>query len=98
MSKFISIMDRRGIRTQDGVDAAIVFGVVRHLGVLAEYDFSACGDHAELGDVDFDDCSLGHDAELGVHRTLRVLLDAENLQLEGRLQVRYIIINTVMEA
>ena len=97
MSKFISIEDRRGIRTQDGVDAAIVFGVVRHLGVLAEYDFSTCGDHAELADVDFDDGALCHDAELGVHRALRVLLDSENLQLEGCFQVRYNIISVSIE-
>lgn len=60
--------------------------VVGDLRVLAPDDLAACSDETELGDVHLDDGTLGDDAELGVHGRLRVLLDADDRQLEGRLQ------------
>lgn len=33
------------------------------------------GNHAQLADIDFDDRTLGQDAELSIHGVLRVLLD-----------------------
>ena len=55
---------------------------------LAPYDLSASGDHTEFGHVDLDDCTLGENTELRVHGRLRVLLDADDGELEGGLEGR----------
>ena len=66
-------------RTENRIYAAIIFGVVRDLGIFSENNFTTRGYHAQLGDIDFYDRSLRHDAKLGVHRRLRVFLDTKNL-------------------
>ena len=64
------------------------YGVVGHLRILAPDDLAAGGDHAEVRHVHLDDRALGKHAELGIHRRLRVLLHANDRQLERRLEVR----------
>jgi hypothetical protein len=49
---------------QDRIDAAVELGVVGDLGKLSPDDLSAGGDETELRDVDLDDRTLGHDAQL----------------------------------
>ena len=53
---------------------------------LAPYDLSAGGDHTELGHIHLNDCTLGEHTELRVHWRLRVLLDANDRELEGGLE------------
>jgi hypothetical protein len=50
-------------------------------------DLSARGDHTELGDVDLEDGTLCEDTKGGVERRLGVLLDAEDGELEGSLEL-----------
>ncbi|KAG5459116.1 MAG: hypothetical protein BJ554DRAFT_522 [Olpidium bornovanus] len=51
--------------------------------VLSPDDLSAGRDEAQFADVDLDHGSLGDDAERGVERALRVLLDTDDWQLES---------------
>jgi len=81
--------EAEGGLTEDGVDAPVIFRVVCDLGVFSENDLSTGGDHTELGDVDFDDGTLGQHTKLGVHRRLGVLLDTEDVQLERCLEVSF---------
>ena len=53
---------------------------------LAPHDLSAGGDHTKLGYVDLHNCTLGENTELRVHGRLRVLLDADDGELEGGLE------------
>jgi|LakMenEpi03Aug12_release.lakeMendotaPanAssembly.Ray.scaffolds.fasta_scaffold2675177_1 hypothetical protein len=46
------------VEQEDGVDAAVVFRVVGHLGVLAPDDLSSGRDQTQLTDVDLDYRSL----------------------------------------
>ena len=73
---------------KDSVDAAVVLGVVGHLGILAPNDLPAGGDEAEVAHVDLDDRTLGDHAELCVHGGLGVLLDADDIQVERTLELR----------
>jgi hypothetical protein len=65
------------------IDTAVVLGVVRNLGPFTPDNLAVGGDHTQLGDVDFEDCSLGQDTELSVQGVLGVLLDGEDGQLHG---------------
>lgn len=65
------------------IDTAVVLGVVGNLGPFTPDDFAVGGDHTQLGDVDFEDRSLGQDTELSVQRVLGVLFDGEDGQLHG---------------
>ena len=76
-------------RTKNSVDTAIVLGVVGDLGILSEDYLASGSDHTQLRDIDFYHCTLGQYTQLCIHRGLRVLLDAEYLQLERRLEVGY---------
>jgi hypothetical protein len=76
------------IHTQDGVDTAVVFWIICDLGILSKDDFAASRNHSQLGYIHLYNGTLGHDAKLGVHGRLRVFLDANDLQLEGGLQIR----------
>lgn len=49
-----------------GVDASVVFAVVCDLSPSTPDDLAACSDETEFGDVDFDDGTLGENAELCV--------------------------------
>ena len=64
------------------VDAAIVLGVVCHLRILAPDNLATGCDQAKVGHIDLDDGSLGDDTKLRVHRALRVLLHANDVQAE----------------
>lgn len=55
-------------RTQNGVDAAIIFGVVCDLGVFPENNLTSSSHHTQLRDIDFDNRAFSHHAKLGVHR------------------------------
>lgn len=44
---------------QHGIDASVVFAIVRDLRPAAPDDFATGGDETELGDVYFDDCAAG---------------------------------------
>ena len=59
------------------------------IGKEEKADLSAGGDHAKLADIDLDDGSFCHNSELSVHRALRILLDAKDLELECRLEFGY---------
>jgi hypothetical protein len=72
-------------RTEDSIYASIIFGVVCDLRVFSENDFATRSDHTELGNINFDDSTLCHHAELGIHWRLGVLFDTKDLQLERRL-------------
>ena len=74
-------------RTEDGVNATVVFWVVRDLSIFAEDDFSSCCNHPQLRDIDFNNRSLRHDAKLRVHGRLRVLFDTQYLELESGFQI-----------
>jgi hypothetical protein len=58
------------------------------LSIAAPDDFSSCGYETEFRDVDFDNGSLGQDAELGVQRLLGVLLDRDDWQLNGNVELQ----------
>ena len=65
--------------TKYSVDTTVIFRVVGDLSVFSEDDLASGGDHTKLGDVNFDDGTLGQYAELSVDGGLRVFLDTENL-------------------
>lgn len=54
------------LNKKNSVDAAVVLAVVCDLSPSTPNDLAACGDEAEFGNVDFDDGTLGEDAELCV--------------------------------
>ena len=56
----------------------IVLAVVRDLCPSSPDDLSTCCDKTQFTDVDFNDRSLGQNAQLRVHGVLWVLLDADN--------------------
>lgn len=55
-------------------------------GLTGPNDLSSGRDETQLADVDFEDRTLGQDTQGGVQRGLRVLLHAEDGQLEGGLE------------
>lgn len=55
------------LHKEDCVDATVVFRVVHDLCVLSPDDAPSLSDETEICDVDFDDGTLGDDAEAGVH-------------------------------
>ena len=63
---------------ENGIDAAVVLGIVGHLGIFAPDNLASGGDKTELGHVDFQHGSLGDNAELGVEGRLRILLDTND--------------------
>lgn len=65
------------------IDTAVVLGVVGNLGPFTPDDLAIGGDHTQLGDVDFEDRSLGQDTELSIQGVLGVLLDGKNGQLHS---------------
>lgn len=65
------------------IDTSVVLGVVGNLGPFTPDNLAVGGDHTQLGDVDFEDRSLGQDTELSVQGVLGVLLDGEDGQLHG---------------
>ena len=67
--------------TRPQVILPIIVRIVRNLRVSSPNHLAARRDQAQLADVDFDDSSLGQNAEVGVQRVLRVLLDSDNRQL-----------------
>ena len=75
--------------TKNSIYAAIILGVIRDLGIFPEYNFSTSGDKAKLGNIDFDHRPFCHHSQLGVHRWLRVLFDAQDLKLESRFEIGY---------
>jgi hypothetical protein len=77
------------IRTQNGVYTPVVFWIVRDLGILSKDDFATSRDHSQLGYIHLYNGTFGHDAELRIHWRLRIFLDANDLQLEGGLQIRF---------
>ena len=60
------VKDRVTLHKQHRVDAAVILAVVCDLSPATPDDLATGGDEAELGDVDFDDCAFGEDAELCV--------------------------------
>ena len=73
---------------QHSIDHAVVLGLIGDLRVLAPDDLAALGDETELADVHLDDGTFGHDAERREQCRARVLLDANDWQAEGGLQLR----------
>lgn len=71
------------LNEQDSVQASVVLGVVCDLGPTTPDDLSTSCDQTELGNVDFDDGTLGQNTKLGVHGVLRVLLDGNDGELDG---------------
>lgn len=56
---------------------------VGNLGPFTPDNLAARGDETKLGDVDFDDGTLGQDTQLSVQGVLGVLLDGENGELNS---------------
>jgi hypothetical protein len=69
--------------TKDSIDATVVLGIIRYLSILSKNHLSTRRDKPKLRNIDLNDGSFCHDAELGVHWGLRVLLDSKDLELEG---------------
>ena len=65
------------------VDTAVVLGSVGHLGPFTPDNFTGSGNETQLGNVDFDNGSLGQDTQLGIERVLGVLLDGQNGKLNS---------------
>jgi len=76
------------LHEQDSVDASIILWVVSDLCILSPDNLTTGGDKAELRDVHLNHCSLGDDTELGEKGRAGVLLNPDNGQLEGGLQLR----------
>ena len=53
--------------TEDSVDTAVVFGVIRDLSVFSEDDLASSSHHTKLRDIHFDDSTLGEYTKLCVH-------------------------------
>mmetsp|Transcript_31690 Transcript_31690/g.69292 ORF Transcript_31690/g.69292 Transcript_31690/m.69292 type:complete len:273 (-) Transcript_31690:60-878(-) len=77
----------RTLYKENGIDAAIVLGVVRHLRVLSPDDLARGGHQAEVGAIHLDDRPLCDHAERGVQRRLRILFDADEVELERGLEL-----------
>lgn len=72
----------RFLYEKHSVDATIVLGVVCHLRIFAPDNLATRCDQTKVGHVDLDDGTLGDHAKLRVHRALRVLLHADDVQAE----------------
>lgn len=70
------------------IHTPVHLAIIRHLRPPAPHDLPARGDDAELAHVDLDDGALGQHAQLRVQRVLRVLLDGEDGQLHGDVELR----------
>ena len=65
------------------VDTAIILTIVGDLGPTTPNDLTTGGNETEFADIDLDDGTLGEDAQLGIHRILRVLLHRKDGELNG---------------
>ncbi|TIA88946.1 hypothetical protein E3P81_03189 [Wallemia ichthyophaga] len=70
------------------INATVIFRVVSYLGILTPNDFTTSSDHTEFTYVNFEYGALREDAKLRVERRLRVLLNADDGELEGSLEFR----------
>jgi len=61
--------------------------VVCDLSVFAPNSFSTGCGQAQISGVDLDDGALGDDVEAGLEFTLRILLDAQDVEAESGLQL-----------
>lgn len=73
--------------------------VVGDLSITTPGNLARCGNHTEIGNVNFDDGALGQNTELGIEGVAGVLLDAEDGELdrdvEGRVgDVRLLVTET----
>lgn len=73
------------LHEQNRIDAAVVLRIVRNLSVLRPDHLAVLRDQTELTDVHLDHGAFGHHAQTRVHRTARVLLDADYRQVKGGL-------------
>lgn len=64
------------------------YWIIGDLSVLRDHSFTTCGHNTKFGDIYFDYGTLCQDAELRIHRGLRVFLNPHDLQLERGLQLR----------
>lgn len=71
------------LHQQDTVDAALILRVVSNLGIATPDDLSTSGYETKFADVDLDNGTLGQNTQLGVERVLRVLLDADDGELDS---------------
>ena len=76
------------LNEEDGIDASVVFGMIRDLSILAPDHFAGLGDESQFTDVHLNDGSLRDDSQAGVHGGVGILLDSDDGQLEGGLQLR----------
>lgn len=81
-------MNGRDLDEQNRIDTAVVLRIVRDLSILRPDHLAVLCDQTEFADVHLDHGSLGHHAQARVHRTARVLLDADDRQIESGLQFR----------
>jgi hypothetical protein len=72
---------------QQGVDAAIILWVVGHLGVFAPNNLAGGSHQTQLTHIHFNNGTLSDHTQVGVQRTGRVLLDAQDVQVEGGLEL-----------
>ena len=72
---------------EDGIDATVIFWIIRHLGILSPHYFAACGNHAQLRDIDLNDGTLGDDPKGCVHGARGISLRADDGQIERGLQL-----------
>lgn len=68
-------------------DASVHLWIVGDLSVLSPNDLSSGRNHTELADIDFEDGALCENSKGCVEGRLRVLLDADDGKLEGRLEL-----------
>lgn len=78
----------RGLHTENGIDASVVLRIVCDLGVFTPYNFARIGHEPKLRDINLNDSPARYDTELGEHLAAWILLDADNVQAEGGLELR----------
>lgn len=76
-------MHRVGHRGDSRINTTVILGGVGHLGPFTPDNLTGGGNKTQLGNVDFDNRSLGQNTQLSVERVLGVLLDGKDGQLNS---------------
>lgn len=73
---------------QHSINTSIILWVVGNLSVFSPDNFTSLCYETKLRNINLDNSTLCDDSQAGIHCTLRVLLNSQNVQLECGFKLR----------
>lgn len=85
--KYHSDQDQTSLDQKDTIYTPIELWIIGHLRILPPHHLSRLRDEAQLAHIDLDDRALGDHPQRGEERRRGILLHAEYIKAEGRLEL-----------